>query len=186
MQVFHIAERSRWEAAKVAGAYAWSTLDRTLEQEGFLHASRKDQWEAVRERYYAGVRTPLVLLVIDTDLLTSPWSEDPVGDDTYPHIHGPLNPAAVVDVRPLAPVGAAVLSPGEPGPSFFRIFVGEVLFRMLAAILVMAAAVAAAVAVQHSTGSAGAALAALGAVVVLGTLLATVVYRRNARAADRP
>lgn len=183
MLIFHIAERSRWEAAKLAGAYAWSTLDRTLEQEGFLHASREDQWEAVRERYYADVRQPLVLLVIDTDRLTSPWSEDPVGDDTYPHIHGPLNPAAVVDVRPLAPAGA----PGAPTESFFRIFLGEVLFRMLAALVVMAAAVAVAVTVQHQTGSAGASLGALAATVVLGTLAAVVVYRRrNARAADRP
>lgn len=172
MRIFHIAERSRWEAAKVAGAYAWSTLDRTLEQEGFIHASREDQWEAVRERYYADVRQPLLLLEIDTDRLTSPWSEDPVGDDTYPHIHGPLNPAAVVGVRPLA-------STAEPTESFFRIFVGEVLFRMVAAILVMAVSVAVTVVVHAQTGSAGAALGALAATVVLGTVVAALVYRRR-------
>jgi uncharacterized protein (DUF952 family) len=180
MRIFHIAERSRWEAAKLAGAYAWSTLDRTLEQEGFIHASREDQWEGVRERFYADVREPLVLLEIDTDRLTSPWSQDPVGDDTFPHIHGPLNPAAVVGVRPLA-------STAEPSPSFFRLFLGEVLFRMLAAIVVMAAAVAVAAGVQHKTHSAGAALAGLAVTVVLGALAASVVYRRhNARTADHP
>ena len=179
MRIFHIAERSRWEAAKLAGAYAWSTLDRTLEEEGFIHASREDQWEGVRERYYAGVRQPLVLLVIDTDKLTSPWSEDPVGDDTYPHIHGPLNPAAVVDVRPLA-------STAEPSPSFFRLFFGEVAFRMVAAVLVMALAVTAQVVVRRATGSDGASLTALVAALVVGTLAAVLVYRRNARAADRP
>lgn len=179
MRIFHIAERSRWEAAKLAGAYAWSTLDRTLEQEGFLHASREDQWEAVRDRYYSDVRRPLVLLEIDTDKLTSPWSEDPVGDDTYPHIHGPLNPAAVVDVRPLA-------STAQPTASFFRIFIGEVLFRMIAALVVMAAAAAAHVVVSESAGP-GASLAAVIAVLLVGTGLAVVVSRmRNARAADRP
>lgn len=179
MRIYHLAERSRWEAAKVAGAYAWSTLDRTLEQEGFIHASREDQWEGVRERYYAGVRQPLLLLEIDTDRLTSPWSEDPVGDDTYPHIHGPLNPAAVVAVRPLP-------STAEPTDSFFRIFLGEVLFRMLAAIVVMGAAVAVTVAVHAQTDSAAAALGALAATLVVGTAASVFVYRRNARAADRP
>ncbi|HSX66589.1 DUF952 domain-containing protein [Nocardioides sp.] len=172
MRIFHIAERSRWEAAKVAGAYAWSTLDRTLEQEGFIHASREDQWEGVRERYYADVRQPLLLLEIDTDRLTSPWSEDPVGDETYPHIHGPLNPAAVVGVRPLP-------STAEPTESFFRIFVGEVLFRMVAAIVIMAAAVAVSVVVHAQTGSAAAALGALAGTVVIGTVVAALVYRRR-------
>lgn len=180
MRIFHIAERSRWEAAKVAGAYAQSTLGHTLEQQGFIHCSREDQWQTVFDAVYAGVREPLVLLEIDTDKLTSPWREDPVDDDTYPHIYGPINPAAVVGVRPLA-------STAEPSASFFRLFLGEVLFRMLAAILVMAAAIAVAALVKHQTGSAGAALAGLAATVVLGTVLAAVVYRRrNARAADRP
>ena len=55
----------------------------------------------MRSRYYADVGEPLLLLTIDTDLLTSPWQEDPVGDDTYPHIYGPLNPDAVVETRAL-------------------------------------------------------------------------------------
>ena len=42
-----------------------------------------------------------MLLTIETDLLDVPWREDPVGDDTFPHVYGPLKPAAVVDVRPL-------------------------------------------------------------------------------------
>ena len=42
---------------------------------------------------------PLVLLEIDTDLLTSPWQEDPVGDTTFPHVYGPIKTSAVVDVR---------------------------------------------------------------------------------------
>ena len=56
------------------GAYTTSTYGVTLEQEGFIHASRADQWEAVRERFYADVDEPLVLLEIDTDLLDVPSS----------------------------------------------------------------------------------------------------------------
>ena len=73
----------------------------SLEQEGFIHASRADQWEGVRERYYADVDEPLVLLEIDTDLLDVPVVEEPPApgvDETFPHIYGPLEADAVVAV----------------------------------------------------------------------------------------
>ena len=65
-----------WEAAREAGSYATSTLGRSLAEEGFVHASRGDQWQGVRDRYYADVTEPLVLLVIDTDRLVSPVVEE--------------------------------------------------------------------------------------------------------------
>ncbi|MDF1705155.1 MAG: DUF952 domain-containing protein [Aeromicrobium sp.] len=102
MQILHTAFRDHWAEALETGAYTWSTRGRTLAEEGFLHASRPDQVEGVLERYYADVdRADLVLLVIDTDLLDVPWRNDPVGDDTYPHIYGPLSPSAVVGTRDL-------------------------------------------------------------------------------------
>lgn len=101
MHIFHIATVAGWAEAMTLGTYTTSTRDRTLEQEGFLHASRADQVEGVRSRYYADVEEPLLLLTIDTDLLTAPWRQDRVGDDTYPHIYGPLNPDAVVETRAL-------------------------------------------------------------------------------------
>jgi uncharacterized protein (DUF952 family) len=101
MHIFHIATVADWERARTWGAYTTSTRGRSLEEEGFLHASREEQVEGVRSAYYADVDEPLVLLTIETDLLDVPWREDPVGDDTFPHIYGPLKPAAVVDVRPL-------------------------------------------------------------------------------------
>jgi uncharacterized protein (DUF952 family) len=99
-QIFHLALVSDWEAALAAGEYTISSLGVTLEQEGFIHASRGDQWEGVKQRYYGGVSDPLVLLVIDPDRLTSPLRVEPVGDDEYPHIYGPLNLDAVVEIRP--------------------------------------------------------------------------------------
>jgi uncharacterized protein (DUF952 family) len=107
MQVFHIATAADWSRAQVSGAYATSTRDRTLEQEGFLHAARRDQVAGVFERYYADADEPLVLLTIDTELLEVPWQEDAVGDDTYPHIYGALSPTAVTETLPLDP-GAGI------------------------------------------------------------------------------
>ena len=165
MLIFHIAERSRWEAAKLAGSYAQSTLGQTLEEVGFLHASPADQWEDVRARYYADVRQPLVLLVIDTDKLTSPWREDPVGDDTYPHILGPLNPSAVVEERPLTSLSG-------PSPSFFRLFFGEVAFRMLAALAVMVTVVVVHSVLRHETTPA---LALLGTIVAAAAVILAAI-----------
>jgi uncharacterized protein (DUF952 family) len=101
--VFHLALASDWEGAQAVGDYRVSTLGVTLEQEGFLHAAFAHQWEGVRERYYAGVVDPLVLLGIDPDLLDVPLVvETPEGaDEAFPHIYGPLPVTAVVDVRPL-------------------------------------------------------------------------------------
>jgi glutathione S-transferase len=104
VHIFHIATVSDWEAAQASGSYTTSTLGRTLEEEGFLHASREDQWEGVRERFYADVTEPLVLLVVDTDLLDVPVVEEvpaPGMTETFPHVYGPLDPAAVVAARPL-------------------------------------------------------------------------------------
>ncbi len=104
MRIYHLATATEWERAQRDGAYTTSTYGVTLDQEGFIHASRADQWEAVRERFYADVDEPLVLLEIDTDLLDVPVIEEPPAPgavETFPHIYGPLRPAAVVGVTPL-------------------------------------------------------------------------------------
>jgi uncharacterized protein (DUF952 family) len=104
MRIFHIATLADWTDAQASGAYTTSTVGVTLEEEGFLHASRADQWEGVRARYYADIDEPLVLLEIDTDLLDVPVVEEPPvpgAAETFPHVYGALDPAAVVTVTPL-------------------------------------------------------------------------------------
>jgi len=108
MQIFHIATLTDWERAGESGAYTTSSLGRSLEDEGFLHAAHRRQLAAVFHRYYADVRKPLVLLTIDTDRLEVPWHEDEVGEETFPHIYGPLHPSAVVDVQPLDELGGTL------------------------------------------------------------------------------
>lgn len=76
----------------------------SLEEEGFIHASRANQWEGVRRTFYADVTEPLVLLEIDTDLLGVPVVEEPPApgvEETFPHVYGAIAPSAVVAVRPL-------------------------------------------------------------------------------------
>ena len=104
--VFHVALAADWASAQEAGDYRVSTLGVTLEQEGFLHGSFAHQWRDVLARYYAGVTEPLVLLTINADRLSAPVVVEvpagaPEGTEAFPHVYGPLNLDAVVDVRPL-------------------------------------------------------------------------------------
>ena len=100
MHVFHLTTAPDWAAAKEQGGYTVSTRGRSLGDEGFIHCSHAEQVEATRERYYSDV-PDLVLLVIETDLLTSPWRVEqlPGTDQPYPHVYGPVDLSAVVEVR---------------------------------------------------------------------------------------
>ena len=101
--IYHCSLVSDWTAATAAGEYTVSTRGRTLQEEGFLHASYAGQVDGVLARYYTDVTEPMVLLVIDPDRLTVPLiPEAPSGSqETFPHIYGPLDTAAVVEVLPL-------------------------------------------------------------------------------------
>lgn len=105
-RIFHIATDADWRRTLETGTYTTSTVGRTLEEEGFIHASRRDQVQGVFDRYYRGLGEHLVLLTIDPARLESEVRVEPVGDDTYPHVHGPINRSAVVDVVPLDRRGA--------------------------------------------------------------------------------
>jgi uncharacterized protein (DUF952 family) len=102
--IYHIAYRRDWERALEAGDYRRSTRGRTLEEQGFIHASRAGQVVATADAFFAGEQG-LVLLVIDERRVISEVREDPVPgrEETFPHIHGPLNLDAVVDVIGLEP-----------------------------------------------------------------------------------
>lgn len=100
--IFHIATRADWEQTLRTGTYTTSTVGRTLAEEGYIHASRREQVAGVFERYYASLGLPLVLLTIDPSRLTDAEVRvESVGDATYPHIYGPINRTAVVGAEPL-------------------------------------------------------------------------------------
>jgi uncharacterized protein (DUF952 family) len=101
--IYHLALASDWQAALAAGEYRVSTLGRTLEQEGFLHASTASQVRGVADAVYAGVQELLVLLTIDERRLTVPlqWDAVPGSAEPFPHLYGPLDVGAVVLATPL-------------------------------------------------------------------------------------
>ena len=171
MQIFHIALVSEWKQARQTGTYTTSTLGKSLAEEGFIHASRREQVAGVFANFYRGVRKPLVLLTIETDRLVSPWREEAVGDDTFPHIYGPLNVNAVVAAQPLNKRGGT-----DP---FLAIFFRESMSRILIALAAMGAAVAGASLGARSNSAWGPFLGAMGGLLIAVTVVAVVVRRRK-------
>ncbi len=70
--------------------------------EGFIHGCLPEQLAGVVSRYFKG-QTGLVVLRIDPSQLkpSLKWENLAVSDETFPHIYGPLNLDAVVEVVPL-------------------------------------------------------------------------------------
>jgi glutathione S-transferase len=74
-----------------------STRGVSLEEEGFIHCSTRDQLQDTANRFYADL-DQLVVLTIDPDLVPSPIVYEPPApglDVLFPHIYGPLPVAAV-------------------------------------------------------------------------------------------
>jgi RimJ/RimL family protein N-acetyltransferase/uncharacterized protein (DUF952 family) len=102
-RIYHITRRSDWQAAAREGSYKLSTRDRTLQDVGFIHCSYAHQVAGVANAIYRGEHD-LVLLVIDASRVEAPLKTEAVtpggGGDAFPHIYGPLNLDAVVELRP--------------------------------------------------------------------------------------
>ena len=101
--IYHLALRTDWDDAVAAGVYRVSTVGATIDDVGFIHASREDQLQATAQRFYADLDVPLVLLVLDRDRLEDggvPVVDDPVGEDTFPHLYATLPVDLVAEARP--------------------------------------------------------------------------------------
>jgi uncharacterized protein (DUF952 family) len=97
-EILRITTRSEWEKAQAGGGYRGDTL----ENEGFIHCMTPGQLPWVAETFYKG-RTGLVVLRIEPGKLTSPlkWESPPDSVEKFPHVYGPLNLEAVVEVVPI-------------------------------------------------------------------------------------
>jgi len=106
VNILHITTRKAWIEATRAGQFAAPSLA----TEGFIHCSTVKQVVPVADKFYKG-QTGLILLEIDPKRLKSElkW-EAPAGGgppagvpegDAFPHIYGPVNLDAVVQVLDL-------------------------------------------------------------------------------------
>ena len=105
--ILHLASNDAWLAAAKKGAYRADSLS----TEGFIHCSNPSQIVGVADTFYHG-QHGLVLLVIDPLKLKPELRWEPPAEpeptharagDLFPHIYGPLNLDAVVEVLEFEP-----------------------------------------------------------------------------------
>ncbi|MEA3308214.1 MAG: DUF952 domain-containing protein [Chloroflexota bacterium] len=100
MIILHITPRASWQAAQTEGSYYADSL----ETEGFIHCSRPSQIVGVANEFYRG-QSGLVLLVIAAERVaaTVRYEDCYATGQQFPHIYGPLNLAAVLQVVEFLP-----------------------------------------------------------------------------------
>lgn len=91
--LFHITTKAAWRAARARGTYQPASLT----HEGFVHLSTARQWRASLRRFFRGQRN-LILLQVDSTLLTDELRFEAVDGDWFPHLYGPLPVSAVTRV----------------------------------------------------------------------------------------
>ncbi|HPQ70575.1 MAG TPA: DUF952 domain-containing protein [bacterium] len=105
--IVHIAEKKNWEKAKKQGIYAVESL----KSDGFIHCSTIGQVMDTANLFFPG-RQDLILLCIDESKTSSQVKyEPPTGEvpnnpsveAMFPHLYGPLNLDAVVNVFDFPP-----------------------------------------------------------------------------------
>ncbi|MCJ7625446.1 MAG: DUF952 domain-containing protein [Anaerolineaceae bacterium] len=95
MPIYHITQKNIWNNTQKDGAYYPESLD----TEGFIHCSQRDQIIGSASRYFSG-QSGLVLLCIESSLVRAEIRFENLmgGEQLYPHIYGPLNLDAVLKV----------------------------------------------------------------------------------------
>ena len=104
--IFHITDGATWAESQARGQHTGSTRGLDLSDEGYIHCSTAAQWRGVVDRFYADDRD-LLLLHVDEQLLASPlvYEQLPGAPEPFPHVYGPINLEAVIDVEQLVTSG---------------------------------------------------------------------------------
>jgi uncharacterized protein (DUF952 family) len=96
LMIYHIVARPVWEAVP-AGPYRADSLA----SEGFIHCSHLDQVARVANLYYATAPELVVLCVDAVQLAADVRDEDAGTGERFPHVYGPIEREAIVEVVPL-------------------------------------------------------------------------------------
>ena len=96
MYYYHLISKKEWDQVKDFPSYS----PPSLAKEGFIHMSTEVQVPHTAKRIFPG-RTDMLVLKIDPARLLAEVKVEPADGDHFPHLFGPLNRDAVVEVNPL-------------------------------------------------------------------------------------
>jgi uncharacterized protein (DUF952 family) len=95
---YHLVPAEIWARADPMVPYEAASLV----DEGFVHCTDgADELVATAERHLRDDPRPYVVLTIDLAKVGSPWRYDVPGSP-YPHVYGPIDREAVLQVTPIA------------------------------------------------------------------------------------
>jgi uncharacterized protein (DUF952 family) len=96
--IYKLLTTAEWDAAREAGHFAGSAVDR---EDGFIHLSAAGQLVETARRHFA-TATGLTLLVVDPAVLGPRLRWEPSrGGELFPHLYGTLPVTAVVEAHAL-------------------------------------------------------------------------------------
>jgi uncharacterized protein (DUF952 family) len=91
---FHLVAQDAWDAADPSEPYVAGSLS----DEGFVHCTDGvAEMVATANRHYRSDPRTFVVLTIDLGGVGSPWRYDVPGSP-YPHVYGPIDRAAILQV----------------------------------------------------------------------------------------
>ncbi|MBL8045959.1 MAG: DUF952 domain-containing protein [Anaerolineales bacterium] len=104
--ILHIVPAAEFYAQPASEPYRAPSL----ETEGFIHCTQQPEvMLVVANKFYRATSGEVLVLVLDTEKITSPVkfetaahpaaTEGPFPDVLFPHIYGPLNREAIVEIR---------------------------------------------------------------------------------------
>ena len=93
--IFVLMSKATLRESQSSGQFA----PESLQTEKFIHASPADQLTRVANKYYSENNTVYVAVVKKT-AVQAPIKWEPATGGLYPHIYGPLNMSAVVELQP--------------------------------------------------------------------------------------
>lgn len=96
--IYHVVTPDYWQQFGEKEAFT----PPTFEEEGFIHCCTKAQIEYVLTTYFKDV-SEILLLKIDTNLLTAKLLVEPANGQHFPHIYGPINRKAIVGIEKVNP-----------------------------------------------------------------------------------
>lgn len=93
--IYHIVLPEVWENFKHENDYEAESL----QTEGFIHCSYRDQLDGVLQRYYQNKKKVLILH-LNPEFLTSELIAEPsTNQEIYPHIYGKINKSAIMEIE---------------------------------------------------------------------------------------
>lgn len=95
MLIYHIVLPEIWEKFKDETEYEAETL----QTEGFIHCSYRNQLDEVLDRYYKNAGKVLILQINPHFLKADLRPEPSTNREIYPHIYGKINKSAIADIE---------------------------------------------------------------------------------------